>query len=172
MRYTLGNYTLDTHRYELCRAGIPLKLPPKVFDLLAYLIQHRDRVVTRQALFNALWPAQFVSEDALEWVIAAARRTVEDSGRAQRVIQTVRGRGYRFVAPIEEQLQAVPDNESLTAPARALAAEESPVIAHPVGGERKQVTVLACTLSAAVTQAAGMEPETLYTVRQRVFALA
>ena len=56
MRYTLGDYTLDTHRYELCRAGISLKLQPKIFDLLAYLIQHRDRVVTRQELFDALWP--------------------------------------------------------------------------------------------------------------------
>ena len=76
MRYTLGDYTLDTHRYELCRAGIPLKLQPKVFDLLAYLIQHRGRVVTRQELFNALWPEQFVSEDALERIVVLARRAV------------------------------------------------------------------------------------------------
>ena len=96
MRYTLGDYTLDTQRYELCRAGIPLQLQPKVFDLLAYLIQHRDRVVTRQDLFDALWPEQFVSEDALEWTIAEARRAVGDSGRAQRVIKTIRGRGYRL----------------------------------------------------------------------------
>jgi DNA-binding winged helix-turn-helix (wHTH) protein/predicted ATPase len=167
----LADYTLDTHRYELCRAGIPLKLQPKVFDLLAYLIQHRGRVVTRQELFNALWPEQFVSEDALERIVVLARRAVGDSGRTQRVIKTVRGRGYCFVAPIEEHLQALPDNESLTAPSRALAAEESPVIARPMGGERKQVTVLACALSPVVTQAAGMEPETLYTIRQRVFAL-
>ena len=171
MRYTLGDYTLDTQRYELCRAGIPLQLQPKVFDLLAYLIQHRDRVVTRQDLFDALWPEQFVSEDALEWTIAEARRAVGDSGRTQRVIKTIRGRGYRFVAPIEEHLQAVSDHASLPAPARALAAEESPVMAHPVGGERKQVTVLAVALSAVVTQAAGMESEALHTVRQRVFAL-
>jgi DNA-binding response OmpR family regulator len=54
MRYTFGDYTLDMQRYELCRAGIPLKLQPKVFDLLAYLTRHRDRVVTRQELFDAL----------------------------------------------------------------------------------------------------------------------
>jgi DNA-binding response OmpR family regulator len=63
MRYTPGDYTLDTQRYELCRAAIPLPLQPKVFDLLAYLIQHRDRVVTRQGLFDALWPEQFISGD-------------------------------------------------------------------------------------------------------------
>jgi hypothetical protein len=47
MRYTFGDYTLDTHQYALCHAGIPLKLQPKVFDLLAYLIQHHDRAVAR-----------------------------------------------------------------------------------------------------------------------------
>jgi DNA-binding winged helix-turn-helix (wHTH) protein len=66
MWYTLGDYTLDTQRYELYRVGILLKLQPKVFELLAYLIQHRDRVVTRQELFDTLWPEQFVSDDALE----------------------------------------------------------------------------------------------------------
>jgi DNA-binding winged helix-turn-helix (wHTH) protein/tetratricopeptide (TPR) repeat protein len=171
MRYTLGDYTLDTQRYELCRAGLPLQLQPKVFELLAYLIQHRDRVVTRQALFDALWPEHFVSDDALEWVIAAARRAVGDNGRTQRVIKTVRGRGYRFVAPIAEQPQAGPEQELLPAPACALATEERPVLAPPMGGERKQVTVLAVTLSLVVTQAAGMEAETLHMVRQRVFTL-
>jgi DNA-binding winged helix-turn-helix (wHTH) protein len=171
MRYTLGDYTLDTQRYELCRVGIPLQLQPKVFELLAYLIQHRDRVVTRQALFDALWPEQFVSDDALEWVIAVERRAVGDNGRAQRVIKTVRGRGYRFVAPIAEQLRAGPDQELLPAPARVLATEGHPVIAPPMSGERKQVTVLAVTLSLVVTQAAGMESETLHTVRQRFFTL-
>jgi DNA-binding winged helix-turn-helix (wHTH) protein len=171
MRYTFGNYTLDTQRYALTHAGNPLKLQPKVFDLLAYLIQHRDQVVTRQELFDALWPEQFVSEDALEWVIAAARRAIGDNGRAQRVLKTIRSRGYRFVALVEEHPHALPDDALLTAPARALAAEASPVMTPPVGGERKQVTVLACALSAVVIQAEGMESETLHTVRQRVFAL-
>jgi DNA-binding winged helix-turn-helix (wHTH) protein len=171
MRYVFGDYTLDTQRYALDHAGLPVKLQPKVFKLLASLIQHRDRVVTRQELFDALWPAQFVSDDALEWVVAAARRAVGDSGRAQRVIKTVHGWGYRCVAPVETPLQDLPDAALPTAPSPALAAAESPAVAQSVGGERKQVTVLACALSAIVTQAEGMEPETLHTIRQRVFAL-
>jgi adenylate cyclase len=171
MRYTFGAYTLDTQRYALEHAGIPLQLQPKVFDLLAYLIQHRDRVVTRQELFDTLWPEQFVSEDALEWLMTAARRAVGDSGRAQQVIKTLRGRGYRCVAPVEEHPHALPDAALLPVPAGALDATESPVIAQPVGGERKQVTVLACALSAVVAQAEGLEPETLHTVRQRFFTL-
>jgi DNA-binding winged helix-turn-helix (wHTH) protein len=169
MRYTLGDYTLDTHRYELCRAGIPLKLQPKVFDLLAYLIQHRDQAVTRQALFDALWPEQFVSEDALERIVVLARRAVGDSGRAQRVIKTIHGRGYRCMAPVEEYSSAPPGDALLTAPTRTHEATASPAVPHPVDAERKQVTVLSCALSSVVTQAEGVDPETLDAIRQRLF---
>jgi DNA-binding response OmpR family regulator len=58
MRYTFGDYSLDTYQYALCHAGLPLKLQPTVFDLLAYLIQHHARVVTRQELFDTLWHMQ------------------------------------------------------------------------------------------------------------------
>src|SRR5215475_4318069 len=108
MRYTFGDYTLDTQQYVLWHAGISLKLQPKVFDLLAYLIQHHDRVVTRQELFDTLWPAQYVSEDAQERIVVLARRAVGDSGRVQRVIKTMHGRGYRCVAPVEEDSPTAP----------------------------------------------------------------
>jgi DNA-binding winged helix-turn-helix (wHTH) protein/predicted ATPase len=172
MRYTFGDYTLDTQQYALCHAGIPLKLQPKVFDLLAYLIQHHDRVVTRQELFDTLWPAQYVSEDALERIIVLARRAVGDSGRAQRVIQTIHGRGYRLVAPVEEYALAPSGEALLTDPARIHEAVVSSAVLPPMKAERKQVTVLSCALSAVVTQAAGVDPETLYTIRQGVFTLA
>src|SRR5262245_43880199 len=172
MRYTFDAYTLDTQQYELCRAGIPLKLQPKVFDLLASLIQHRDRVVTRQELFDTLWPEQFVSEDALERIVVLARRAVEDSGRAQRVIKTIHGRGYRFVALVEDYSPAPPGDALLTASPRALEAAASPAVPHPVDAERKQVTILSCALSSVVTQVEGVDPETLYAMRQRLFTLA
>jgi DNA-binding winged helix-turn-helix (wHTH) protein len=172
MRYTLGDYTLDTHRYELCRAGIPLKLQPKIFDLLAYLIQHGDRVVTRQELFDALWPEQFVSEDALERIVALARRAVGDSDRTQRVIKTIHGRGYHFVAPVEEHSPAPPGEALLPTPTRVHEAAATPAMPHPVDAERKQVTVLSWALSSVVTQDKGVDPETLYAIRQGVFTLA
>ena len=171
MQYTFGAYTLDTQRYEFCQTGIPLQLHPKVFDLLAYLLQHRDRVVTRQELFDTLWPAQFVSDDALEWVVAAARRAIGDSGRAQRVIKTVRNRGYRWVAPVAVSSPPLPDEALSPDSACDLGATGSAAVPPPVAGERKQVTVLACALSSLVTQAIGMDAETLYTLRQRLFAL-
>jgi DNA-binding winged helix-turn-helix (wHTH) protein/predicted ATPase len=172
MRYTLGDYTLDTQRYELCRAGIPLQLQPKVFELLAHLIQHRDRVVTRQALFDALWPEQFVSDDALERLVVLARRAVGDSGRTQRVIKTIHGRGYHFVAPVEEHPPAPPGDALLAASPRVREAAATPTVPQPVDAERRQVTVLSCALSSVVTQAEGVDPETLYAIRQRFFTLA
>ena len=72
----------------------------KVFDLLAYLIQHHDQFVSRDKLYAQLWSQQFVSEAALTYCIAEARKAVGDNGRAQRVIKTVHGRGYRFIAPV------------------------------------------------------------------------
>ena len=150
---------------------MPLQLHPKVFDLLAYLLQHRNRVVTRQELFDTLWPEHFVSDDALEWIMAAARRAVGDSGRAQRVIQTVRTRGYRWVAPVTVYRLPLPEEGLLTALPCTWRAD-SAAVPSPVAGERKQVTVLAGALSSVVTQAEGMDPETRYTIHQRVFTLA
>jgi class 3 adenylate cyclase len=129
-------------------------------------------VVTRQELFDTLWPAQFVSEDALERIVVMARRAVGDSGRAQRVIKTIHGRGYHFVAPVEEYSPAPPGDALLTPPTRAPEAVASPAVPHPVDAERKQVTVLSCALSSAVTQAEGVDRETLYAIRQGVFTLA
>ena len=79
-----------------------MDLEPKVFDLLAYLIQHHDQFVSREKLYAQLWSQQFVSEAALTYCIAEARKAVGDNGRAQRVIKTVHGRGYRFIAPVAQ----------------------------------------------------------------------
>src|SRR5687767_2769706 len=98
MRYVFGDYSLDTQRYELWRAGGPIRLGPQVFDVLAYLVAQRDRVVSRDELFARLWPAQFVMDDALGRCIRAARRALQDRPEAPRYITTTRGRGYRFIA--------------------------------------------------------------------------
>src|SRR5438876_1160987 len=102
MQYIFGDYTLDVQRDELHDATGVIQLDRQVFAVLAYLVQHHDQVVRRQELFEQLWPERFVSEAALERCITIARRAVGDSGRRQRVIQTVHGWGYRFVAPVEE----------------------------------------------------------------------
>jgi DNA-binding winged helix-turn-helix (wHTH) protein len=56
MQYVFGNYTLDTACYELRRAGTRVKLQPKMFEVLTYLIEHRERLVSKQELLEQLWP--------------------------------------------------------------------------------------------------------------------
>src|SRR5215470_572939 len=100
MRYVFAEYELDTRLYELRHAGQPCQLEPQVFNVLLYLIQHRDRVVTKDELLEQLWPHQFISEGTLNHRVMTARKTIGDSGRAQRCIKTVHGRGYRFIAEV------------------------------------------------------------------------
>lgn len=103
MIYTFEDFELDTALFELRRAGEPRPVEPQVFDLLAYLVAHRDRVVGRDELLENLWGGRFVAEATLSSRIKLARQAVADSGREQRLITTVHRRGYRFVAAVEEQ---------------------------------------------------------------------
>ena len=75
---------------------------PQVFDVLAYLVRHRDRVVPKTELLDEVWGDRFVSESALTSRIKSVRRAIGDTGRDQRVIKTIHGRGYRFVADVAE----------------------------------------------------------------------
>lgn len=93
---------LDADRRELRRGGAIVPVEPQVFDLLAYLVCHRDRVVTKDDLLTAVWNGRIVSESALTTRINAARAALGDSGAAQRVVRTLRGRGFRFVGTVHE----------------------------------------------------------------------
>ena len=98
--FRFGDVEVDPARFEVRRAGATTPVEPQVFDLLLYLITHRDRVVTKAELLDNLWGDRFVSESALTSRIKAARKAVGDDGREQRVVRTVHGRGYRFVADL------------------------------------------------------------------------
>ena len=119
MLYLFDDYTLDTQLYELRHAGAPCHLEPQVFAVLHYLIQHRDRVVTRQELLEHVWPERFISEATLDHRVMEARQAIGDNGQTQRCIQTLRGRGYRFVGAVEERLVA-------TAPQHTTASQQVP----------------------------------------------
>jgi DNA-binding winged helix-turn-helix (wHTH) protein/pimeloyl-ACP methyl ester carboxylesterase len=100
--YAFDDVVLDVGRFELRRQGRPVHVEPQVFDVLAYLVRHRDRVITKEELLDQVWGDRFVSESALTSRLKAARRAIGDDGDAQRAIRTMRGRGYRFVAPVTE----------------------------------------------------------------------
>ena len=102
MIYSFGAFELDTNVFELRRAGVPVAMEPQVFSVLTYLVEHRDRVVTKNELLDNVWGDRFVSESALTTRIKAARRAVGDDGAQQGVIKTVHGRGYRFVAAVRD----------------------------------------------------------------------
>ena len=79
-----------------------------MFDLLAVLIRERRRVVPKEELLDTVWGNRFVSESALTSRVKAARQAVGDDGRSQRLIRTAHGRGYQFVAPVDEAAQSDP----------------------------------------------------------------
>ncbi len=107
MRYVFGDTVLDTTRYTLYRNDEPEHVEPQVFDVLAHLVQNRDRVVSKNELLDQVWGHQFVTESALTTRIKQCRQAVGDTGKDQKVVQTIHGRGYRFIAPVEEVPDAV-----------------------------------------------------------------
>jgi DNA-binding winged helix-turn-helix (wHTH) protein/TolB-like protein len=102
-KYRVGDYTIDAALFRITSGGEIVPVEPKVFDLLVYLIRHRDRVLTRDELFQQVWDGREVSDATLSNHIKSARRALGDSGELQNTIQTLRGRGYQFVAPVTEQ---------------------------------------------------------------------
>jgi DNA-binding winged helix-turn-helix (wHTH) protein len=96
------DYSVDRHRRELRRGGSLQRVEPQVFDLLLFLIDNRERVVSKDDLLASVWGGRTVSESTLASRINAARRAVGDTGEQQRLIRTIHGRGFRFVGTIRE----------------------------------------------------------------------
>ena len=114
---TFRDCELDGNMFTLRCGGLARPIEPLVFNLLAYLAQHRGRIVTRQELLDTLWAGKVVSESTLSSCIKAARHAVGDSGKTQNCIATIHRRGYRFVAAVQEQKHspAQADAAALTA---------------------------------------------------------
>jgi pimeloyl-ACP methyl ester carboxylesterase/DNA-binding winged helix-turn-helix (wHTH) protein len=100
--YTFNQCALDTERYQLSLLDKPVSIEPLVFDLLVYLVENRDRVVTREELLDKLWQGKVVTDSALGARLKDARKAVQDSGAKQEVIKTFHGRGYQFIAEAKE----------------------------------------------------------------------
>jgi pimeloyl-ACP methyl ester carboxylesterase/DNA-binding winged helix-turn-helix (wHTH) protein len=124
--YEFEDCLVDPGRFELRRGGAVEHVEPQVFDVLVHLIRHRERVVTKTELLDTVWGDRFVSESALASRLKSARRAVGDDGAAQRIIRTVFGRGYQFVAPVEERVPA-----GAVVSAGASAAPEAPLEPSP-----------------------------------------
>jgi TolB-like protein len=106
--YRFESFTLDTARRELREGARRVALEPQVFDLLAYLIAARDRVVSRDDLLEVVWHGRIVSEATIGSRLNAARAAIGDTGLDQRLIRTLPRKGVRFVGIVREAAEIPP----------------------------------------------------------------
>ncbi|MBT4169262.1 MAG: hypothetical protein HOE05_14080, partial [Rhodospirillaceae bacterium] len=99
--YAFGAFELDLGLQELRKDGRARAIEPQAFDLLQYLVEHRERLVTKDELNEQIWDGRFVTDAALSTYIKLARQAIGDSGQRQMLIRTVRGKGFRFVGAID-----------------------------------------------------------------------
>lgn len=111
MIFYFGPFVLKPEQYGLEVAGQPRQLQPKVFELLAFLVANRDRVVSKEELLRNIWHGAYVSEAAISRAVSEVRKVLRTGGGSADWITTVYGRGFRFVGPVIEDL-AAPDGAS------------------------------------------------------------
>ena len=105
VQFHFDDHMLDTNTRELWRGAVAVAVEPQVFDLLAYLVQTRDRVVSKDDLIAQVWGGRIVSDSTLTSRINAARKAIGDSGEAQKLIRTITRKGIRFVGTVSTQAE-------------------------------------------------------------------
>ena len=110
MHFVFANYVLDPNRRELRLGSKPIAVEPQVFDVLLYLLQNRDRLVSKDELIASVWGGRIVSDSNLTGRINAARRAIGDSGEDQKLIRTIPRKGFRFVASSLQNQRATARN--------------------------------------------------------------
>ena len=101
MQFLFAGHILDRDRRELRRGGETIAVEPQVFDLLIYLVENRERVVSKDDLIASVWGGRIVSDSSLTSRINAARKAIGDSGEEQRLIRTVARKGLRFIGAVQ-----------------------------------------------------------------------
>src|SRR5436190_10804591 len=142
MIYAFEGYLLDADRRELRRGAALIAAEPQTFDLLLYLIQNRERVVSKDDLMAAVWSGRIVSESTLSSQITAVRHAIGDDGMRQVLVRTLARKGFRFVGEVQEQRlrERLPASDAASAPQGADRPEAAcSAIDKP---ERRQLSVL------------------------------
>ena len=129
MRFRFENHELDGELRELSRDGVRIPLQPQVFDLLLFLVQQRDRLVSKDELIGQVWGDRAISDSALNSRINAARTAIGDDGKTQRSIRTIPRKGFRFVAECVEVSPAGQPAPVMAEPISAPAVSDRPAIA-------------------------------------------
>lgn len=110
--YHFAGLELDCTRFQVRRAGKPLAVQPQVFDVLLYLVSHHDRIVPKDELLDKVWSGRIVSEATLSSRIKEVRKLLGDTGTQQKLLLTLRHRGFRYIGPVEVELK---DTRHITA---------------------------------------------------------
>src|SRR5258705_2564715 len=159
MIYAFEEYLLDAERRELRRGAALIAAEPQTFDLLLYLIQNRERVVSKDDLMAAVWSGRIVSESTLSSQIAAVRHAIGDDGERQMLVRTLPRKGFRFVGEVQEQCarERFSAGEAADTP--------QPTDRRDAGRnridrpERRQLSVMICNLTGAGALSSAQDPE-------------
>jgi DNA-binding winged helix-turn-helix (wHTH) protein len=108
MSFWFGEFELDQERRQLLRAGEPVSLEPKAYELLSLLVERRPRALSRAQIRDVVWPQTFVSESTLAVVVNGIRQALGDDARQPRFIRTVHGFGYAFCGEVREVAEERP----------------------------------------------------------------
>ena len=154
--YRFGPCELDEARRSLSSRGREIRLQPRVFDLLCYLVRHRDRVVSKDELLDALWPGTIVVDNALQRAVSLARNALADVGLAD-AVRTYPRHGYRFCF---DDAQAAPPAPAAPVPAAAGPGDAAGAVAaaHAACEHNDWVKACAC-FARADAQAALAAPD-------------
>ena len=158
--YEFGAFRIDIALSRLERAGEPVPLPPKAFDLLLLLARNTDRVMTKAELMKTLWPNSFVEEANLTQHVYTLRKALGDQPNGQPFIDTVPRRGYRLAASVREAIAAAPPGAAardVVRPPSELSTTSLATSSLTPESERKRATVLDCRIAnaAAVVERLG-----------------
>jgi DNA-binding winged helix-turn-helix (wHTH) protein/class 3 adenylate cyclase len=179
MIYTFGTYKLDATNYELYDDGHLCKLDSRTLELLIYLVENRDHVVSREELLTHLWPGQIINEGTLHNCIKTARKAIRDRAGGQPKIRNIYGRGYRFVAETQEQSVIIPmfkasephdghtETSALSSSADAISTSQNVLV-----GDYEFVSILCGALSHPEALISCFGFESAHHLRQAFFALA
>jgi TolB-like protein len=130
VQFLFGDHMLDDDLRELRRGQEPIAVEPQVFDLLIFLVQNRDRVVSKDDLIASVWGGRVVSDSTLTSRINAARKAVGDSGSEQKLIRTIARKGLRFVGDVHIRPMGLEPQTDMHEPSHpALPLPDRPAIA-------------------------------------------
>ncbi|VAW41757.1 hypothetical protein MNBD_GAMMA01-1443 [hydrothermal vent metagenome] len=116
MRYKFNNIEIDTEKFSLLTNGKEIAVEPQVFNLIVYLIEHKNKIVSRDEILDNIWKGRVVSDTSINNHIKSVRKVLGDDGHKQQIIKTIHSRGYQFIAEMVDDNNTVKTKESTFKP--------------------------------------------------------